>query len=110
MYPTMLANASEMENKGLEILIRATPIQTEKFTWNTNVSYSTNSNKVVALSSEKFSMDQDYFYTGYTGEPIQTTTHIVQVGKPIGTFYGLKSVDITDDGLWLVENKKVNMF
>ena len=30
----------------------------------------------------------------------------VQVGKPIGTFYGLKSVDITDDGLWLVENKK----
>ena len=106
MYPTMLANASEMENKGLEILIRATPIQTEKFTWNTNVSYSTNSNKVVALSSEKFSMDQDYFYTGYTGEPIQTTTHIVQVGKPIGTFYGLKSVDITDDGLWLVENKK----
>ena len=26
MYPTMLANASEMENKGLEILIRATPI------------------------------------------------------------------------------------
>ena len=35
---------------------------------------------------------------------------IVQVGKPIGTFYGLKSVDITDDGLWLVENKKVNMF
>ena len=71
MYPTMLANASEMENKGLEILIRATPIQTEKFTWNTNVSYSTNSNKVVALSSEKFSMDQDYFYTGYTGEPIK---------------------------------------
>lgn len=30
MYPTMLANASEMENKGLEILIRATPIQDRK--------------------------------------------------------------------------------
>ena len=69
-FSTILQNIGKVENKGLEILIRATPIQTEKFTWNTNVSYSTNSNKVVALSSEKFSMDQDYFYTGYTGEPI----------------------------------------
>lgn len=48
-------------------------------------------------------MTNDYFYTGHTGEPIQTTTHIVKVGQPIGTFYGLKSVDITDDGLWIVE-------
>lgn len=106
MYSTMLANAAEMENKGLEILVRATPIETKKFVWNTNISYSTNTNKVVALSSEKFSMDADYFYTGHTGEPIQTTTHIVQVGRAIGTFYGLKSVDISDDGLWIVENKE----
>lgn len=106
MFSSMLANASEMENKGLEILVRAIPVQMDRFTWNTNVSYSTNTNKIVALSSDKFSMTQDYFYSGYTGEPIQTTTHIVQVGKAIGTFYGLKSVDITEDGLWLVENKK----
>ncbi|AVM53383.1 TonB-linked SusC/RagA family outer membrane protein [Bacteroides zoogleoformans] len=106
MFSSMLANASEMENKGLEILVRAMPVQTDRFTWNTSVSYSTNTNKIVALSSDKFSMTQDYFYSGYTGEPIQTSTHIVQVGKAIGTFYGLKSVDITEDGLWLVENKK----
>lgn len=30
-------------------------------------------------------------------------THRVQEGQPIGNFYGLKSVDITDDGIWIIE-------
>lgn len=105
LHDTMLANAAEMENSGFELLLHATPVKTDNFEWNTNVSYSTNKNKVVSISSDKFSIDKDYIYQGATGEPIQTSTHIVQVGKAIGTFYGLKSVDITDDGLWIVEGK-----
>lgn len=69
------------------------------------MSYSTNSNEVVSISNDMFSFEKDYFYAGYVSEPIQTSSHIVQVGKPIGTFYGLKSIDITEDGLWIVEGK-----
>lgn len=105
LYSSIMANVAELKNKGFELLIRATPVQTEYFQWNTNVSYSTNRNEVVSISNDQFSFEKDYFYTGYVSEPIQTTSHIVQVGKPIGTFYGLKSVDITDDGLWIVEGK-----
>lgn len=105
MYSTMLANVGELKNSGFEMLIRATPVQNEKFQWDTNISYSTNTNKLVSIQNDQFQMTNDYFYTGYVGEPIQTTSHIVKVGLPIGTFYGLKSIDITDDGLWVVEGK-----
>lgn len=103
LYSSILANVGEIKNDGFEFLVRAVPIQTKTFQWNTNVSYSTNKNKLVSIQNDQFKMTNDYFYTGHTGEPIQTTTHIVKVGQPIGTFYGLKSVDITDDGLWIVE-------
>lgn len=105
MYSTMLANVGELKNSGFEMLVRATPVQTEKFQWDTNISYSTNTNELVSIQNDQFQMTNDYFYTGYVGEPIQTTSHIVKVGLPIGTFYGLKSIDITDDGLWIVEGK-----
>lgn len=105
LYPTMKANAAEMKNNGFELLVRAIPVKTDNFEWSTNVSYSTNKNRVVSLSNDLFSVEKDYIYEGNTGEPVQTTTHIIQVGKPIGTFFGLKSVDITEDGLWIVEGK-----
>ena len=48
-------------------------------------------------------MSTDWFTTGHTGEPIQTSTHRVKVGCPIGDLYGLKSVGLSEDGKWLVE-------
>lgn len=53
-------------------------------------------------------MSTDWFTTGHTGEPIQTTTHRVKVGDPIGNFFGLKSVGLNEDGLWVVERLKKN--
>ncbi|QGY44800.1 SusC/RagA family TonB-linked outer membrane protein [Maribellus comscasis] len=105
LYGTITANVGEIENKGFEALINIVPVRTSNFEWNANFTYSTNKNKLVSLSNEKFQTTNDFFYPGdgYTGEPIQTTTHIVKVGEPIGNFYGLRSVDITDDGIWIIE-------
>jgi hypothetical protein len=44
----------------------------------------------------------DFFYAGYTGEPIQQDTHRIDIGGPIGNFYGYKSVDIDSSGAWIV--------
>lgn len=103
LYGTMRANAAEIKNSGMEISLRGVPIATEDFRWNTDVSFSTNKNKLVSLSSRDFKSTNDYFYTGYTGEPIQVTTHIVKVGEPIGDFYGLKSVDVNEGGMFMIE-------
>lgn len=73
------------------------------FEWNLNFSYSHNSNEIRSISNDKFTISTDWFTTGYTGEPIQTETHRVKVGDPIGSFFGLKSVGVNEEGKWVVE-------
>lgn len=107
-YGTITANVGQIENTGFEALIRAIPLQSRDFEWNTSVSYSVNKNKLISISNDQFSMSTDWFTTGHTGEPIQTTTHRVKVGDPIGNFFGLKSVGLNEDGLWVVERLKKN--
>lgn len=102
-YSTIMANVGKIRNKGVEVLINAIPIRTKDFEWNTNFSYSTNSNELRSISNNQFQMSTDWFTEGYTGEPIQTETHRVKVGDPIGNFYGLKSVGLNEEGLWVVE-------
>ncbi|PHR89217.1 MAG: SusC/RagA family TonB-linked outer membrane protein [Leeuwenhoekiella sp.] len=104
LYGSITANVAEVSNSGFEALLTVNPFQKGDFNWNSVFTYSTNTNKLVSLSNDQFQTTNDFFYAGYTGEPIQIATHIVEVGETIGNFYGLKSVDITDDGIWLVEN------
>ncbi|HMT67422.1 MAG TPA: SusC/RagA family TonB-linked outer membrane protein, partial [Bacteroidales bacterium] len=101
LYSSITSNVGVMDNHGLEVLIQGTPVAKADFNWMTGVTYSTNRNKLVSLSNEQFQTTNDFFYTGHTGEPIQQTTHIVKIGDQIGNFYGWKSVDISDAGIWI---------
>jgi len=105
LYNTITANAASMENKGIEVQVNVVPVQTEDFQWNTSVNYSANRNKLLSLSDENFQLASGYFDRGETGEPIQQRTHRVQVGQPIGNFYGFKTVDIDENGYWIIEGK-----
>jgi len=105
---TTRANVGVMENKGVEILINATPVSTENFQWNTNITFSTNSNKLVSLSNDLYQATSEYFTTGETGEPIQTFTHKVDIGGEIGNFYGFKVIDIDQEGKWIYEDAEGN--
>jgi len=103
LYGTIMANVGKIRNRGFETLLKFIPFRNNNFNWQADITYSTNKNKLVSLTSDKFQTTNDYFYEGYTGEPIQIETHRVKIGGPIGEFYGLKSVDITDDGIWIIE-------
>jgi len=105
LYPTIWANVGSMENKGLEVLLNIVPLTYKDFQWTTSFNFSTNSNKLVSLSNNLYKTTVDYFDAGYTGEPVQQSTHRIQVGKPIGNFYGYKVVDITSDGKWVYRTK-----
>ncbi|WP_090383576.1 TonB-dependent receptor [Dyadobacter sp. SG02] len=105
LYNTITANAASMENKGIEIQVNAIPLQTAAFRWSTSVNFSTNANKILTLSNDKFALASGYFDTGNTGEPIQQTTHRIQVGQPIGNFWGFKTIDIDETGHWIIEGK-----
>ncbi|KAA6431603.1 SusC/RagA family TonB-linked outer membrane protein [Dyadobacter flavalbus] len=102
---SMLINAGTMQNSGLEVLLNLVPVQSANVVWNTGFTYATNRNKLVSLSNDQFQAVNDFFDAGYTGEPIQVSTHRVKVGEPIGRFFVWKSVGVDDNGAWLVESK-----
>ncbi len=46
---SILINAGNIQNKGIELSIDATPVRTNDFSWNTMLNYSRNRNKIVEL-------------------------------------------------------------
>ncbi|EMY82079.1 TonB-dependent outer membrane receptor protein, RagA/SusC family [Psychroflexus gondwanensis ACAM 44] len=49
-YTRKLLNAGEIENKGIEVLLSATPLELDAFSWNVSVNWSRNRNKVISLT------------------------------------------------------------
>ena len=43
-------NAGDIQNQGIEIMLNATPIQTKEFTWDTQVNFSMNENKIIEFT------------------------------------------------------------
>jgi len=103
LFRQITANVGKMENKGFEILLNTVPVRTKDFNWNSSMTFSHNKNKLTSLSNDLYKIEGDFLNTGNTGDPISFETHRLEVGQPIGNFWGLKSVDITTDGKWIVE-------
>ena len=95
-YDSMVINAGETENKGIDLTINSTNIMTKDFTWNTAVTLSHNKNSVKKLTGEDVQLWEASF--GYN-----QNTHKIEVGKPIGQFYGYKTL-----GLYQVEDFDYN--
>jgi TonB-linked SusC/RagA family outer membrane protein len=104
LYNSIVANVGQVENRGFEFMSHIKLVETKKIIWTTQLTFSTNSNILKSLSNELYATTNDFFDTGSTGVPIQQATHRVQVGKPIGNFYGYKVTDIDDTGHWIMEN------
>ena len=112
LYNSTRANVGKMQNKGLEVMLNLVPVKTKDLEWSSSVSYSTNTNKLVSISNDLYQASSDYITVGYTGPPVQTFTHLLKVGGPVGNFYGFKVVDIGNDptdapnyGQWVYEGK-----
>ncbi len=48
-YTSKVINAGEIENKGIELLLKGTPVSTAQFTWDISVNFSKNVNEVLSL-------------------------------------------------------------
>ena len=102
MYNSTLANAGKMSNKGIEILIKAVPVKNKDFEYNTTLTLSHNSNKLLSLSNDLYET-RNFAQEGNAGDPITVPTHCLEVGHRMGDFWGLKSVGVSKDGFVLVE-------
>ena len=80
-HSSMLINAGETENRGIDLTINTINIATKDFSWKTSLTFSHNSNSVRNLAGDKVQLWEAAF--GYSQK-----THIVREGKPLGQFYG----------------------
>jgi len=110
LYNQTLANVGTMENKGIEVMVNFVPVKTKDIEWNSSVVYSTNTNKLKSLSNDIYKTSTDYLQVGAIFPPIQTFSHLLKVGGPVGNFYGFKVADIGNDptdvanyGQWVYE-------
>lgn len=97
----MWANVGKLRNRGIEISLNGEIVRTKDLVWNIGGNFSYNANELVSFSDDKYK--RDYLQAGSTSSGIQTYTHRIEEGEPLGNFYGWKAVGLTDDGLWLVE-------
>ncbi len=79
-YSQNYINAGEIENKGIEVLLRFNPIKTANFSWDIDFNYSKNKNKVLSLTE---GVDAITLPGGFTSPSFQ-----VRVGQPFGVIYG----------------------
>ena len=83
-YTQMTMNSGKVRNRGIELQLTGTPIQTKDFVWNSTFTWAKNYNKVLSLA-EGLKDGQTIAQTGGT-----TCSLIAKVGGSIGDIYGYK--------------------
>ncbi len=83
-YNSKFLNAGSIENKGIEVSAFGTPVKTTDFSWNINVNWSKNRNKVLELFEGAENLVLADFQAGVT---LNAT-----LGQPYGTIRGANYV------------------
>jgi TonB-linked SusC/RagA family outer membrane protein len=99
-YSNAIFNLGKVRNQGFEFSLSSQNF-TGKFSWNTRANISFNRNIVLALNDQNKSI-----YSGRSGEG--GYTHITEVGKPIGQFFGYQILGVYKDAQDLAKSAKNN--
>jgi TonB-linked SusC/RagA family outer membrane protein len=84
-FGSVLQNVGSTQNKGLEFSLNTVNIDKKDLNWSSNFNISFNKNKVTELYS---GADNILVSTGLGSSGSLTSYSILQVGQPIGSFYG----------------------
>jgi len=96
---TMLANVGELSNKGIELTLNANIVKGDKFTWDANLVFAKNKQKIEKLSNQIYETDEIFSGSlhGLSGMSNQFS-QIIAEGYPVGTFWGYESLGVDDTG------------
>jgi len=86
VYPQVLANVGETENRGIEAALNLRIIDTKDFNWSSEITYSINRDKIVSLAS------------GET-QDVSNPNQALIVGEPVRAFYGYEA-----NGCWSIDD------
>ncbi|WP_258539209.1 TonB-dependent receptor [Chitinophaga oryzae] len=108
-FMTYYLNMGNIQNKGLEASISATPVQAKGFTWTSTINFSTNRNIVLQLSNKKIAgADTSNMFT-LTDFGVNMFGSFIQEGGSWGDIYSNKELKRNDKGQVIVdENGKLS--
>jgi hypothetical protein len=111
-FNEITTNVGEVQNRGLEVNLDVSPVQSENFRWTMNLNFSSNANEIislVALDADADGTEDDLVTSNlFIGESINSvftyeSDGIIQLGDediPNGFFVGTHAiVDQNDDGI-----------
>jgi len=85
-FSTQIVNKGNVRNRGLEITLDGVPVS-GKFGWDINMNIAFNRNKVIATNDKN-----DRILSG--GSQWVAPTHVTEIGKPIGQFFGFEVIGL----------------
>lgn len=81
----IMKNIGEVQNKGWELTLGATPVNTRDFSWNTEFNYSSVDNKVIKLAD----VDKMFYDTNVGWGLTESSEFILEEGKPMAGMWGV---------------------
>lgn len=103
LYNQTFTNVGSLRNQGIELTLNPVFIKKKDMYWDANFNFSYNTNKLLTLSDGVYT--REYTNEGWLGAPgVNTYTHRLEPGKPIGNFYGLVFDSIDENGKWVFKD------
>lgn len=100
----MRINAGEINNKGIEVSLNATPVKTRDFSWDVNVNWSKNVNKLVSLQD---GWDKTKPWETDMGTTIGGRLHVYSyIGQEMHQLYGFAVKKAPEGSYYTDENGK----
>ena len=93
-FEAALANRGSVQNRGIEVGLDArilNPVSRDGFGWRANVNFARNRNKVLDLGGPQT------LFADLITQDFNLPGTMIQVGKPIGSFYGFRSLGVIRD-------------
>jgi TonB-linked SusC/RagA family outer membrane protein len=93
-FESALANRGSVENRGFELGLDARVVNAAAaggFSWRANLNYAANRNRVTGLGGP------DRIFADLITTDYNLPGSVIQVGKPIGVFYGFRSLGVIRD-------------
>lgn len=84
-FTSLVTNAGEIENKGVEITLTATPVKKKDFSWDISMNYTANRNKVVSIREDL----KEIVVGSLSGYLNSAVTMKYIPGRPVGDLYGV---------------------
>lgn len=104
-YTIQQQNIGKTQNKGIELQLSGAVMTKRNFSWNVNFNIATNSNKVIDLGFDPTGKPKKNYAAASGWITGSTYDYLVEVGKPVGQFYGYQ---LDGDGYYKLDDFDYN--